>query len=210
MHVLAQQQRGAENQHLRGEDRHQQVVAMQQQLMGMVAELQERLCTVPAQTREEIDSAMQAPDLSAGQKQVGSHASWMLRACYSAPLTPAGWSALQVLELLREQSVETEATIRRFWLEPSELQLHEPLGQGSSGQVFRATYQQREVAAKLLGVGVGVGVGTAGLSELLQSSEPLVASMRRELVVMARPHQFSFVCGCASWLWLLRLHCWGC
>jgi hypothetical protein len=110
--------------------------------------------------------------------------------------SPAGWPVLQVLGLLREQSQETEASIRRFWLEPSEVQLHKLLGQGSCGQVFLATHQQREVAAKLLNLGVGAG----GLSELLQSSMPLVASLRRELVVMARAHQFTFVCGYAPWL----------
>jgi hypothetical protein len=194
VNMLAQQQGGNYNQH--------------QQVVAMLAELLERVGTGTAQTREEIDSAMQAPELSADQKQVGSQCPWMLRAP-SAPLTPAGRAVLQVLGLLREQSEETEATIRRFWLEPTKLQLHEPLGQGSCGQVFRATYeQQREVAAKLLNVGVGAG----GLSELLQSSEPLMASMRRELVVMARAHQFSFVCGCAPWLWLLLLplQCWRC
>ena len=101
---------------------------------------------------------------------------------------------MQVLGLLREQSEDMEATIRRLWLEPSQLQLHELLGQGSCGQVFRATYrQQREVAAKLLLLPLGAG----GVSELLASSDPLAASLRRELVVLARGHEFSCVCRCA-------------
>jgi hypothetical protein len=109
-------------------------------------------------------------------------------------LTRATGVWLQLLGLLQEQSEDMEATIRRLWLEPSQLQLHELLGQGSCGQVFRATHRQRqEVAAKLLLLPLGAG----GVSELLRSSEPVAASLRRELVVLARGNEFSGVCRCA-------------
>ncbi len=95
-----------------------------------------------------------------------------------------------MLGLLRQQAEDMEATVRRLWLEPSQLQLHEVLGRGGCGQVFRASYQQREVAAKVLHLALGGGRP----DELLRSSDPLAASMRRELVVLARGHEFSGVC----------------
>jgi hypothetical protein len=103
--------------------------------------------------------------------------------------------SLQVLQLMRQACQEQHAQLERFWVESADVRVHELLGQGSSGQVYRGTVKGRPAAIKLLALPAAEGAATAGgLAALLQSSDKLMAALRRELCVMARSHEFDNTC----------------
>jgi hypothetical protein len=105
----------------------------------------------------------------------------------------------QVLHMLRDACDEVQRTLTRLWVPPAEVEHDDRLDFGSSGQVYRASRRgQREpVAIKILTQLPTVDDSASGLHFLLQSSDRMVAALRRELCVIAQAHGFHHVCRCA-------------
>jgi hypothetical protein len=105
----------------------------------------------------------------------------------------------QVLRRMRRICEEQHARLERFWVDPALLQVHELLGQGSGGQVFRGRFKHRQVAVKLLPLPpgawpAGAAAGDQQLAWLLESCCAPAAALRRELSLLSRSHEFEHAC----------------
>ena len=180
---------------------------------GKLDALIERLCTGLPQLVQEIDSTLQQPGLSDAQDQASgllfsssTGASHLMTFTELVVWPPMPW---QVLRAMRQACQGQQEQLQRFWVDPAAVQVHELLGQGSSGQVYRGTVKGRPAAIKLLALPASEGnaVATAGsLAGLLHSNDRVSAALRRELCVMAQSHQFDNTCRWAGyWCCILRV-----
>jgi hypothetical protein len=90
----------------------------------------------------------------------------------------------QVAQQMHRLCKQTIGQLEALWVDPSGITLHEEVGRGGSGEVYRATDSGgRVLAAKLI---TGLYLPAGDLQSLLEAADSGTAALRRELVVMAR------------------------
>jgi hypothetical protein len=102
---------------------------------------------------------------------------------------------------MRRICEEQQARLERFWVDPAAVHVHELLGQGSSGQVYRGWFKHRQVAIKLLSLPAASWPPDAGsggeqqLAWLLEASDGPLTALRRELCLLSRSSvEFEHTC----------------